>query len=119
MTYISDFLQKANIFNEYFAIQCTINDNGSVLPAHIPKTNKSISHFLITEKQIIDITSKLNANTSQGYDHTSVAMLQLCSTRKLLSLCKLFFKNVYLLEHSTTFGSMLIFSLFIKMETFK
>ena len=26
--------------------------------------------------------------------------------RKLLSLCKLFFKNVYLLEHFPTFGSM-------------
>ena len=32
-------------------------------------------------------------------------------TRKLLSLCKLFFKNVYLLEHFPTFGSMLIFSI--------
>ena len=30
--------------------------------------------------------------------------------RKLLSLCKLFFKNVYLLEHFPTFGS--IFSIF-------
>ena len=27
-------------------------------------------------------------------------------TRKLLSLCKLFFKNVYLLEHFPTFGRM-------------
>ena len=32
--------------------------------------------------------------------------------RKLLSLCKLCFKNVYLLEHFPTFGSMLIFSIF-------
>ena len=32
--------------------------------------------------------------------------------RKLLSLCKLFFKNVYLLEHFPTFRSMLIFSIF-------
>ena len=39
--YISDFSQKANIFNEYFATQCTINDNGST--QYIPYTNKSIS----------------------------------------------------------------------------
>ena len=35
--------------------------------------------------------------------------------RKLLSLCKLFFKNVYLLEHFPTFGSMLIFTVGISI----
>ena len=30
--YISNFEKEADIFNEYFANQCTINDNGSVLP---------------------------------------------------------------------------------------
>ena len=51
-----------------------------------PKTNKSISHFLITEKQIIDIFSKLNGNECQGYDHISVAMLQLCLTQVAIPL---------------------------------
>ena len=82
--YIYDFLQKANIFNEYF--RCTINDNGSVLPVYIPKTNKSISHFLITEKQIIDNISKLDTNKSQGYEHILVAMLQLCPTQVAICL---------------------------------
>ena len=37
MTYIYIcFLQKANISNESLATKCTINDNGSVLPAYIP-----------------------------------------------------------------------------------
>ena len=84
--YICDIFQKANIFNEYFATQCTINDNGSALPAYISKTNTSISHFLITEKQIIDIISKLNANKSQEYDHISVAMLQICPTQVAIPL---------------------------------
>ena len=30
--YISNFEQKANIFNKYFSDQCSVNENGSVLP---------------------------------------------------------------------------------------
>ena len=87
--YIYDFLRKANIFNE-----CTINDNGIILPAYIPKTNKSISHFLITEKQIIDIISKRNANKSQGYDNISVAILQVCPSKVAIPLQIIFQKCI-------------------------
>lgn len=31
-TYITDCQKKAKVFNEYFAKQCTLNDNESVLP---------------------------------------------------------------------------------------
>ena len=96
--YISDFSQKANIFNEYFATQCIVNDNGSTLPAYIPYTNKSSSHFIITEKQIIDIILKLNANKSQGYDHISVAMLQLCPSANYFSKMYIFWNISQLLE---------------------
>ena len=82
-------MRKANIFNE-----CTINDNGIVLPAYIPKTNKSISHFHITEKQIIDIISKRNANKSQGYDHISVAILQVCLSKVAIPLQIIFQKCI-------------------------
>ena len=42
------FQQKAQIFNDYFAEQCTINDNGTVLPELICKTNAYVSHINIT-----------------------------------------------------------------------
>ena len=38
--YVSNFHHKSKIFNEYFANQCTINDNGSVLPELISKIDK-------------------------------------------------------------------------------
>ena len=38
-TYISNCKLGAEIFNKYFAHQCTINDNGSVLPNFISKTD--------------------------------------------------------------------------------
>ena len=74
--------------------ECTINDNGIVLPAYIPKTNKSISHFLITEKQIIDIISQRNANKSQGYEHISVAILQVCPSKVAIPLQIIFQKCI-------------------------
>ena len=110
---------KANIFNEYFATQSTINDNGTLLPAYIPKTNKSISHFLITEKQIIDIISKLNANKSHRHYHISVAMLQLCPTQVAIPLYIIFQKCISSGTFNPTFVSMLIFNLFIEKETVK
>ena len=53
--YVSNFQQKANIFNYYFADQCNILDNGSILPEYISKTIASIPHINITTEQIVDI----------------------------------------------------------------
>ena len=35
--YILNFKRKAEIFNQYFANQCKINDNGNVLPPLVPR----------------------------------------------------------------------------------
>ena len=77
--YISNFKKKAEIFNEYFANQCTINDNGSVLPNFIPKTDALLSHVFVTKDQIINIINNFSANKAHGYDGISVSMLKLCA----------------------------------------
>ena len=66
--YISNFKKKAEIFNEYFANQCTINDNRSVLPNFIPKTDALLSHVFVTKDQIINIINNFSANKAHGYD---------------------------------------------------
>ena len=43
--FISNFIKKADIFNEYFANQCTINVNDSGLPNLVPNTDASLSHI--------------------------------------------------------------------------
>ena len=77
--FISNFIQKAQIFNEYFAGQCKIYDNGSVLPTLRKRTDKNLVNIDITELQIVNIIMKLNPNKSHGYEGISIAMLQLCS----------------------------------------
>ena len=42
---VSDFKQKANIFNNHFASLCTPIKNGSKLPTFSYKTEKSLTSF--------------------------------------------------------------------------
>jgi hypothetical protein len=56
--YVTNFQQKANIFNDYFADQCKIHDNGSTLPENISKTNASISYIKVTSSYIAGLKLK-------------------------------------------------------------
>ena len=93
-TYVTNFQQKAKIFNEYFADQCIIHDNGSVLPEFISRKNASLSHINITTVQIVDIIQKYSRNKAHGCDEISVAMLQLCATEVASPLSLIFQKCV-------------------------
>ena len=77
--FISNFKKKADLFNDYFANQCIINDNGSVLPSFVPKTAALLSHVSVTKEQIINIINNLSSNKAHGYDGISVSMLKLCA----------------------------------------
>ena len=77
--FISNFKKKADLFNDYFANQCIINDNGSVLSSLVPKTAASFSHVSVTKEQIINIINNLSSNKAHGYDGISVSMLKLCA----------------------------------------
>ena len=79
-TYVSNFRQKANIFNDYFADQCKILDNDSTLPLVVYNTNASIYHINITINHIVGIINKMNSNKAGGYDEISVRMLQVCAS---------------------------------------
>ena len=92
--YISNFSQKSNIFNDYFANQCNILDNGSILPEVAYKTNLSVYHINITINHIVDIINKMHPNKAGGYDEISVRMLQLCPVEVALPLQIIFQKCI-------------------------
>ena len=77
--FISNFKKKADLFNDYFANQCIINDNGSVLLSLVPTTAASLPHVSVTKEQIINIINNLSSNKAHGYDGISVSMLKLCA----------------------------------------
>ena len=84
--FISNFKKKADIFSEYFANQCTINVNDSVLPNLVPNTDASLSYVSVTTDYIINIINSLSSNKAHGYDGISVSMLTLCAAEVAIPL---------------------------------
>jgi exonuclease III len=93
-TFVTNFQEKADIFNNYFASICRPIDNGSVLPPMNLNTNNILSSVNITSDAIIKIISKLNANKAHGIDNISIAMLKICPTEVSLPLKIIFDKCI-------------------------
>ena len=76
--YITDFKEKAQIFNNFFAKQCTLVENSSKLPTDSSKrTNKLLSTISFTKDDIANIIKNLNPNKAHGCDMISICMLKI------------------------------------------
>ena len=84
--FISNFKKKADIFNKYVSNQCTRNDNGSVLPRFVPKTEALFSRVSVSKEQIINIINNFSSNKAHGYDGISVSMLKIYSAEITIPL---------------------------------
>ena len=69
--------EKANLFNSFFASQCTPASNSSVLPDISFHLNAHLSSF-ITEKDILGIIKSLDPNKSHGWDNILIKMIKMC-----------------------------------------
>ena len=75
---VSDFQQKANFFNNYFASQCSTIKNGSKLPNFSYKTEKILTSFDIKDDDILSIIKNLNVDKAHGWDQLSIRMIKTC-----------------------------------------
>ena len=83
--YVTDFKKKAELFNSFFAKQCSIIQNSSKLPLTLnKKTNNSISSITFNRNDIATIIRSLDPNKAHGYDIISIPMLEICDK----SICK-------------------------------
>ena len=92
---VTDFLVKANLFNDYFSQQCTTVDNGSSIPPNITfATEQKLSTFEFCIDDIIKIIKSLNRNKAHGHNEISIRMIKLCASSfaKLLSIL---FRNCF------------------------
>ena len=60
--FITDFTEKAQLFNDYFILQCTTVDTGSEIPQDTPGMSTLIKEFGISEEKILKIIKSLNPN---------------------------------------------------------
>ena len=71
--------EKAELFNSFFANQCSIIDNGSEIPSFLhPKTDESLSNTTFTEKGIEKVVQSLDPNKAPGHDMIRIHMLKIC-----------------------------------------
>ena len=83
--FITNFKEKAELFNTFFANQCTLLNNSSVLPNNLAKlTNKSLDTVNFSTDDISKIINNLDPNKAHGHDMLSIRMIKLCEN----SICK-------------------------------
>ena len=77
--YVTDFKEKAEIFNSFFAEQCSLMNNSSKLPStFLKRTDKFISSVSFSSNHIARIIRDLDPNKVHGHDMISISMLKIC-----------------------------------------
>ena len=77
--FVTDFSKKADLFNSFFAKQCSIIENNSVLPSStIPVTDQYLANIEFTKDDIKRIICKLDPNKAHGHD-----MISICYSRTI------------------------------------
>ena len=90
--YITNFKEKADLFNTYFANQCKPFDIESTLPPQQILTNNSIRLINISKERISSIICKLDSKKANGPDGISAHMLKICSSEIAEPLCMIYQK---------------------------
>lgn len=92
---ISNFKKKAEIFNSYFAKQCTPLENDSTLPDLGETLNEcNLGSFVINESDIEKVIRNLNPKKAHGLDGISISLLQMCSKEISIPLKCIFLKSL-------------------------
>ena len=91
ITNLLDFSKKTELFNSFFAKQCSIIENNSVLPSStIPVTDQYLANIEFTKDDIKRIICKLDPNKAHGHDMISIRMLKVSGDAIIETLFKIF-----------------------------
>ena len=75
--FITDFEKKTELFNSFFAKQCTVINNGSSLPSELLlKTDRFLSNITFSSDDILKIIQNLDSEKVHGFDRISIQMLK-------------------------------------------
>ena len=90
--FVTDFIEKAKLFNDYFVLQRTSLDTGNEIPDDIQRNSTLIGDFVISEEKIMNIIRSLNPNKAHGWDKISIRMIKI-SDISLVTPLKIIFTN--------------------------
>ena len=77
---VSDFKEKATLFNSYFAKQCSILENNSEVPDEINPSLFSLSSIDMDDGKLLSLFRSLDITMSHGHDGISARMIKMCDT---------------------------------------
>ena len=93
--FVTDIQMKANIFNKFFADQCTPLKNNSSLPVNqIFLTQSRLTSLDFNEDELLKIIRALNINKAHGHDDISIRMIKICDKSLIKPLTFLFKTSV-------------------------
>ena len=93
--FVTDIQMKANIFNKFFADQCTPLKNSSSLPVNqIFLTQSRLTSLDFNEDERLKIIRALNINKAHGHDDISIRMIKICDKSLIKPLTFLFKMSV-------------------------
>ena len=97
--FVADIKTKANIFNEYFAEQCTPLKNSSVVPINQRfLTQSRLTSLDFNEEHVLKIIGALNIHKAHGHDDIRIRMIKICDKPLLKPLILLFQFSILLLS---------------------
>ena len=74
--FITDFRQKAELFNSFSAEQCSLLLDSSKVPTNLaPRTDQSLTSINFSQDVILKIVQNLNPNKAHGSDKISIRMI--------------------------------------------
>ena len=77
--FITNFLEKANLFNEFFSKQRHPQNNSTLPKSNTYHTENRLNDFIFDNEKLQKIIQSLDASKAHGYDGISIRMLKLCS----------------------------------------
>ena len=86
---VSDDLEKANLFNEYF-FSVFLKDSNLKFTYPPNSNTQSLYDIEISTTEVFEILSTLDVNKAPGIDGISPAVLKYCASPLLVPLCHLF-----------------------------
>ena len=92
-TFIFNCKDKARIFNNFFANQCKVILNNSILPEFEFITNARLSHVNLSYNKILSLVKENNPNKAAGSDGISGQMLLICNDTVIPPL-QIIFNNI-------------------------
>ena len=87
---LDDDSDKANLFNDYFTQQTSLDDTHASLPATPLENTTTLSSFIITQDEVQETLKSLNVGKAVGPDSISNRLLKELAVPLSLPLCDLF-----------------------------